>query len=341
MLDAMRERRENRHTSPRAGPLRAATASDFTAMSASHRAASASRPTPFRAWWQATRPPTLSIAVVPVLVALALAHRAGAALDWVVALLTLAAAVLIQIGTNLYNDVGDFERGADGLDRLGPPRAVSLGWLSPADVRRAAATSFGVAMLLGAYLVSVGGWPIFLIGLGSVFAGIAYTGGPKPIAYSASGELFVLLFFGLIATCGTYYLQTGELFAAAPVVAGVMVGAIASAVLVVNNYRDFDSDRRTNKVTLAVRIGREATRREFAALVALPFVLLPVLAAVLGTRGALLLPLAAVPLALVLVRRLARTPIGPGLNDVLKGTARLQLLFGALLAIAIAFPTPG
>jgi 1,4-dihydroxy-2-naphthoate octaprenyltransferase len=218
---------------------------------------------------------------------------------------------------------------------------VSLGWLSPADVRRAAATSFGVAMLLGAYLVSVGGWPIFLIGLGSVAAGIAYTGGPKPIAYSPSGELFVLVFFGLIATCGTYYLQTGELFAAAPAVAGVMVGAIASAVLVVNNYRDFDSDRRTNKVTLAVRIGREATRREFAALVALPFLLLPVLAAVLGTRGALLLPLAAVPLALVLVRRLARTPIGPGLNDVLKGTARLQLLFGVLLAIAIAFPTPG
>jgi 1,4-dihydroxy-2-naphthoate octaprenyltransferase len=283
----------------------------------------------------------LSIAVVPVLVGLALARRTGVSLDWIVALLTLAAAVLIQIGTNLYNDVGDFERGADGVDRLGPPRAVSLGWLSPADVRRAAATSFGVAMLLGAYLVSVGGWPIFLIGLGSVAAGIAYTGGPKPIAYSASGELFVLLFFGLIATCGTYYLQTGELFAAAPAVAGVMVGAIASAVLVVNNYRDLDSDRRTNKVTLAVRMGREATRREFAALVALPFLLLPVLAAVLGTRGTLLLPLAAVPLALVLVRRLAGTPIGPGLNDVLKGTARLQLLFGVLLAIAIAFPTPG
>jgi 1,4-dihydroxy-2-naphthoate octaprenyltransferase len=283
----------------------------------------------------------LSIAVVPVLVGLALARRTGVSLDWIVALLTLAAAVLIQIGTNLYNDVGDFERGADGVDRLGPPRAVSLGWLSPADVRRAAATSFGVAMLLGAYLVSVGGWPILLIGLGSVAAGIAYTGGPKPIAYSASGELFVLLFFGLIATCGTYYLQTGELFAAAPAVAGVMVGAIASAVLVVNNYRDLDSDRRTNKVTLAVRMGREATRREFAALVALPFLLLPVLAAVLGTRGTLLLPLAAVPLALVLVRRLAGTPIGPGLNDVLKGTARLQLLFGVLLAIAIAFPTPG
>jgi 1,4-dihydroxy-2-naphthoate octaprenyltransferase len=310
-------------------------------MPASDRAAPASRPTPFRAWWQATRPATLSIAVVPVLVGLALAHRTGVALDWKVALLTLAAAVLIQIGTNLYNDVGDFERGADGTDRLGPPRAVSLGWLSSSDVRRAAATSFGLAMVLGAYLVSVGGLPILIIGLASVAAGIAYTGGPKPIAYSASGELFVLLFFGLIATCGTYYLQTGELLAAAPAVAGVMVGAIASAVLVVNNYRDFDSDRRTNKVTLAVRIGRDATRREFAALVAVPFLLLPLLGWTLGAHGALLLPLAAVPLALVLMRRLARTPVGPALNDVLEGTARLQLLFGVLLAIAIAFPTRG
>jgi 1,4-dihydroxy-2-naphthoate octaprenyltransferase len=309
-------------------------------MSATERAAPAVRPTRFRAWWQATRPATLSIAVVPVLVGLALAWAAGAALDWPVALLTLVAAVLIQIGTNLYNDVGDFERGADGADRLGPPRAVSLGWLSPADVRRAAATSFGLAMVLGAYLVSVGGWPIFLVGVASVIAGIAYTGGPKPIAYSASGELFVLLFFGVIATCGTYYLQTGGL-AWPPFVAGVMVGAFAAAVLVVNNYRDLDSDRRTDKITLAVRIGRAATRREFAVLVAVPFLLLPLLAATLDVHWAFALPLAAVPLAVALVRRLARTPVGPRLNDVLKSTAGLQFLFGVLLAVAIVLHARG
>lgn len=304
-------------------------------MSATERAVNAARPTLCRAWWQATRPATLSIAVVPVLVGIALAWGAGAAIDWVVALLTCTAAVLIQIGTNLYNDVGDFERGADGADRLGPPRAVSLGWLSAADVRRAAATSFGLAMVLGAYLVSVGGWPILAVGLTSVLAGIAYTGGPKPIAYSASGELFVLVFFGVIATCGTYYLQTGTL-AVPPVIAGFMLGAIAAAVLVVNNYRDLDSDRRSGKITLAVRIGRDATRREFGVLAATPFLLLPLLAAALDAALALLLPLAAAPLAVALVRRLARTPIGPALNDVLKHTARLQLLFGVLLALAIA-----
>ena len=291
-------------------------------------------PTPFKAWVKASRPATLSIAVVPVAVAAALAARAGATIDWRIVIVALAAAVLIQIGTNLYNDVGDHERGADGTDRLGPPRAVSLGWLSPASVRRAAATCFGLAMVLGAWLVSVGGWPIFAVGLASVAAGIAYTGGPKPIAYSASGELFVILFFGLVATCGMYYLLTGSVSWAC-VVAGLMLGLIAAAVLVVNNYRDFDSDRRTGKVTLAVRIGREATRREFAVLVAIPFLLLPALAHATGIGAALALPLVAAPFAVWLVVRLARTPIGPALNDVLKSTAQLQLVFGALLAVAL------
>jgi 1,4-dihydroxy-2-naphthoate octaprenyltransferase len=280
----------------------------------------------------AARPPTLTIAITPVLVGTALAWHEGAPIQWLAAAAALCAAVLIQVGTNLYNDVGDYERGAD---RLGPPRATSIGWLAAADVRRAAATSFGLAMVLGAYLVSVGGWPIFVVGLASIAAGIGYTGGPRPIAYTASGEFFVFVFFGLVATAGSAFLQTGRLSWAAAA-AGAMVGALAAAVLVVNNYRDLESDRRSAKITLAVRIGYRASRWEYAVLTLLPFAALPGLAALTGTGLAMLLPAAAAPVALRLVRDLARAPIGPGLNLLLKRTARLELVFGLLVCAAFA-----
>jgi 1,4-dihydroxy-2-naphthoate octaprenyltransferase len=296
--------------------------------------AAAAAPTPLRAWWGAARPATLSIAVVPVLVGTALAWRDAGSIDWVVALVALAAAMLIQIGTNLFNDVGDYERGADLPDRLGPPRATAMGWLAAADVRRAAATSFGLAMVLGAYLVSIGGWPILAIGLASVAAGIAYTGGPRPIAYTASGEFFVFVFFGVVATTGTHFLQTGR-FSAAALIAGTILGALAAAVLVVNNYRDLDSDVRAGKITLAVRIGRAATRVEFAALVGAAFALLPLLGAVAHTGAWLALPLAAAPFAMALVFGFWRAPITTVLNRFLKRTAQLQLAFGLLLAVAL------
>jgi 1,4-dihydroxy-2-naphthoate octaprenyltransferase len=293
-------------------------------------------PGTLKAWWIAARPPTLTIATTPVLVGTALAWHAGADIHWLAAGVALCAAVLIQIGTNLYNDVGDYERGADRADRLGPPRATSMGWLAAADVRRAAATSFGLAMVLGAYLVSVGGWPIFVIGLGSVAAGIAYTGGPRPIAYTASGEFFVFVFFGLVATIGTFFLQTGR-FAWESAAAGAMIGALAAAVLVVNNYRDLESDRRVGKLTLAVRTGHAATRIEFAALVLLPFAALPLLAALTGAGLRMLLPALALPVAVRLVRDLAQAPISPTLNPILKRTARFELLFGLLLCAALVF----
>ncbi|HTO50052.1 MAG TPA: 1,4-dihydroxy-2-naphthoate polyprenyltransferase [Burkholderiales bacterium] len=299
---------------------------------AAHAIASPGR---LKAWWTAARPPTLTIAMVPVLVGTALAWHAGAAMHWVAAGVALCAAVLIQIGTNLYNDVGDYERGADGADRLGPPRASSLGWLAPADVRRAAATSFGLAMVLGAYLVSIGGWPIFVIGIASVAAGIAYTGGPRPIAYTASGEFFVFVFFGLVATIGSYFLQAGR-FSWASTAAGAMIGAFAAAVLVVNNYRDIESDRRSGKITLAVRIGYAATRVEFAALVLLPFAALPLLAVLTGTGLRMLLPCASLPIAAVLLRDLARAPVSPALNPLLKRTAGLEFVFGLLVCAALA-----
>jgi 1,4-dihydroxy-2-naphthoate octaprenyltransferase len=296
--------------------------------------AAAAAPTPFRAWWLAARPATLSIAVVPVVVGTALAWRDGSGVDWVVALVALVAAMLIQIGTNLFNDVGDYERGADTPDRLGPPRATAMGWLAAADVRRAAATSFGLAMVLGAYLVSVGGWPILAIGLASVVTGIAYTGGPRPIAYTASGEFFVFVFFGVVATVGSHFLQAGR-FSVPALVAGTILGALAAAVLVVNNYRDLDSDLRAGKVTLAVRIGRAATRVEFAALVAAAFALLPLLGAVTRAGGWLALPFAAAPFAMALVVGFWRAPITTVLNLFLKRTAQLQLAFGLLLALAL------
>jgi 1,4-dihydroxy-2-naphthoate octaprenyltransferase len=302
--------------------------------SGSASVAAASAPTPLRAWWLAARPATLSIAIVPVLVGIALAWRDAGAVQWPIALVALAAATLIQIGTNLFNDVGDYERGADASDRLGPPRATSMGWLAPADVRRAAGTSFGLAMVLGAYLVSVGGWPILAIGLASVAAGVAYTGGPRPIAYSASGEFFVLLFFGVVATVGTHFLLTGRLSSAA-LVAGVILGALAAAVLVVNNYRDLDGDRRVGKITLAVRLGRAATRVEFALLVIVPFALLPLLGTLTHAGAWLVLPLASAPFAAGVVSAFWQAPIDAGLNRFLEYTAQLQLVFGLLLAIAL------
>jgi 1,4-dihydroxy-2-naphthoate octaprenyltransferase len=291
-------------------------------------------PGPLRAWWIAARPPTLTIAITPVLVGTAFAWRQGSVIDWLVAATALCAAVLIQIGTNLYNDVGDYERGADRADRLGPPRATSMGWLAAAEVRRAAATSFGLAMVLGAYLVSVGGWPILVIGLASITAGISYTGGPRPIAYTPSGEFFVFVFFGLVATIGSAFLQTGR-FSWESATGAVMIGALAAAVLVVNNYRDLESDRRSAKITLAVRIGYAATRIEFAALVLLPFAALPLLAALTGAGWRILLPAASLPIAVRLFRDLARAPISPALNPILKRTARFELVFGLLLCAAL------
>ena len=291
-------------------------------------------PGALKAWWVAARPPTLTIAITPVLVGTAFAWHEGGHINWLVAAVALCAAVLIQIGTNLYNDVGDYERGADRSDRLGPPRATSMGWLAATDVRRAAATSFGLAMVLGAYLVSVGGWPIFVIGLASIAAGISYTGGPRPIAYTPSGEFFVFVFFGLVATIGSSFLQTGR-FSWESAAGGAMIGALAAAVLVVNNYRDLESDRQSAKITLAVRIGYAATRIEYATLVLLPFAALPVLAVLTGAGPWMLLPAASLPIAVRLIRDLARAPISPVLNALLKRTARLELAFGLLLCAAL------
>lgn len=286
------------------------------------------------AWWLAIRPKTLSVSLVPVMVGTSLAYAETGAVLWLPLLVALAAAMLIQIGTNLHNDVSDFERGADGAERIGPPRATASGWLAPAVVRRAALACFGLSMLLGIYLVWHGGWPILLLGLCSLVAGWAYTGGPRPIAYSALGELFVWLFFGLGAVMGSYYLQTLGL-GWSVFVAASMVGLLAAAVIAVNNYRDFDSDRKIGKNTLAVRIGRRGSQAEYALLLFTPYLLLSLLAWLSHSGWEIGLPLLSLPLALSLWQRFRREQPGPVFNLILAQTAQLQLAFGILLSMGL------
>lgn len=289
---------------------------------------------PLRRWLLAARPKTLTLAATPVVTGTALAWVDAGLFAWGPALAALLAALLIQAGTNLYNDAADFERGADTPDRIGPLRATAAGWFSAGQVKRAAWLSFGAAFLLGIYLAWVGGWPIVALGLLSLISGWAYTGGPRPLAYTTGvSELFVWLFFGLGAVMGSYYLQTGALSWSA-FLAGTALGLLAAAVLVVNNYRDLDADRRAGRQTLAVVLGRPATRLEYAALMATPFLLLPLLSGSLESPGGLL-PLLLLPWAGRLLWRFFRDPPGPGFNRLLAQTAQFQTGFGLLLSIGL------
>ena len=284
------------------------------------------------AWFLACRPKTLSVSLSPVLVGSAIAWHDSGALLWLPLLAAALGAAFIQIGTNLFNDVGDFLRGTDTPDRLGPKRATAEGWLTPGKVKAGAWLSFALAFVCGIYLVWHGGWAIVTIGLASLAAGWAYTGGPKPIAYGPLGEVFVFIFFGLVAVGGSYYLQTFSLTATA-LAAAALVGIHAAAVITVNNYRDLDGDARNGKNTLAVRLGRPATRRIYAAEMLAPYVLLPLLAG-LGWPGAL--PLLSLPLAFRLIHRFHHEAPGPAFNDILAATAGLQLVFALLLTLSFA-----
>lgn len=290
-------------------------------------------PSPRQAWFLALRPKTLPLSLSPVLVGTAAAwHDHGPLLAGPL-LAAIAAAALIQVGTNLFNDVGDFRHGTDTPDRLGPPRATAQGWLTPRQVEAGAWLAFALAFLCGLYLAWHGGWPIVAIGLCSLAAGWAYTGGPVPIAYRPLGELFVWIFFGLVAVTGSYYLQALQ-FSPDALPAAAMLGLHAAAVITVNNYRDLDGDARCGKRTLAVLLGRPQTRRLYAVEMLLPYLLLPLLAPPLG--WAALLPAATLPASWRLVRRFADEPPGPVFNELLAATARLQFLFSLLLSGAFA-----
>jgi 1,4-dihydroxy-2-naphthoate polyprenyltransferase len=279
----------------------------------------------------AARPRTLPAAIVPVLVGLATASR-SAPIDRPIAAATLAAALLIQIGTNLANDYYDFVSGADTADRLGPTRITQAGLAEPLAVRNAALAVLAVAGAIGVRLVMTGGMPILIVGILSLILAIAYTGGPWPLAHHGLGDLFVFLFFGVIAVNGTVWLQ-GVAPSALSLAASLPVACLVTAILVVNNLRDIATDARAGKRTLAVRFGAAAARVEYVSLVTLAFLLPLLLAHVVGPR--ILLALGALPLAVFEVRALWRRA-GRELNASLAGTARLHLVFGVLLAIGLA-----
>jgi 1,4-dihydroxy-2-naphthoate polyprenyltransferase len=283
-------------------------------------------------WLRAARPRTLSIALTPVIVGSAVAWAESATISWPVLFATLIAAIAIQVGTNLHNDAADCLRGNDLADRIGPLRVTAAGWASAAAVRRAALLAFALALLAGIYLVAVGGWPIFVTGLAALAAGAAYSGGPRPISHTSLGELFVWVFFGIVAVTGTCWLQTGTLHAAA-LLAGAAVGAPAAAALLVNNIRDRADDLRAGRRTLAGRVSPATAQRVYALLVLAPYGVLPILAAQghSGTFAALLM----LPASLKLTRRLRDTPAGPALNSLLLGTAQCGLGFGLLLALGL------
>jgi 1,4-dihydroxy-2-naphthoate octaprenyltransferase len=287
-------------------------------------------PSGTRIWFMAARPRTLPAAVAPVLVGTALAGQAGV-FHPLTFIATLVGAIFIQVGTNLSNDYSDARRGADTEDRLGPVRVTAGGLVPPRQVLRATWVSFGVAVLVGIYLVAVAGWELLLVGGASILAGVLYTGGPRPYGYEGLGELFVFAFFGIVAVTGSYFVQVKELPWEAFVLA-VPVGLLAAAILMVNNIRDLETDRRAGKRTLAVRLGRHRARRLYALMVYVAFFLAP-LPWVLGSLSAwLLLPWLAMPLAVPLVRTVANHTDGPTLNAALARTGMLQLVFCLLLS---------
>jgi 1,4-dihydroxy-2-naphthoate octaprenyltransferase len=316
-------------------------------------------PGPVKCWVLGARPRTLPAAIVPVVVGTAaahplspragavgvyapLVHQAGAEVGvWWRALGALVVALAIQVGTNYANDYSDGIRGTDDA-RVGPLRLVASGLASPSAVKRAALLSFGVAGVAGLALAWATSWWILVVGAACLAAGWLYTGGPRPYGYAGLGEVFVFVFFGLVATVGTYYVQTLRMDQPVVWFAAVVVGLLATALLLANNLRDIETDRETGKHTLAVRVGRSAAGRCYVACVALPFV--GVLAwAVLSVTGAVgadhpaaaFLPLLALPLALAPARLATGDASGRALLPVLAATGRLQLVFGALLSVSL------
>ncbi len=292
-----------------------------------------SRPSGLRIWTVAARLRTLPASIAPVLVGTSLAAYAGTfhPLRFVAA---LVGAIFIQVGTNLSNDYSDARRGADTEDRLGPVRVTAGGLVPPGRVLLATYVSFGVAVLAGAYLIVVAGWQLLLVGAASILAGVLYTGGPRPYGYEGLGEVFVFLFFGIVAVAGSYFVQVRHLNWEAFALA-VPVGLLAAAILIVNNVRDIDTDRRAGKRTLAVRLGRDRTRTLFAGAVYLAYPLAPITWGLGPLRPWMLLPWITLPLAVRLVRTVRNRTDGPSLNESLAATGQLQLLFCVLLAAGL------
>lgn len=296
------------------------------------------RPSRIRVGLLAIRPATLPAAVSGVVVGLGAALAVGAPLRLDAAAGCLAVALLLQIAANLSNDLSDFRRGADTADRTGPIRVAAAGLMTERQLEAAIGLTIAAAAVVGLGLVSIGGPALIVVGAVAIVSALAYTGGPWPYGYRGLGEVFVFVFFGPVAVAGTAFLQAGRLEPLF-VAAAIPVGALTSAILVVNNLRDIPTDAAAGKRTLAVRLGRRATQREYAALLAVAFVIPVGLFAAEG-KVAVLLPLFAAPIVLPLLRTVQTFGDPRRLNAVLKGTARLVLVFGVLFATGLAFAAP-
>jgi 1,4-dihydroxy-2-naphthoate octaprenyltransferase len=277
----------------------------------------------------AARLRTLPAGAAPVLVGTALAQDDFHVLRFIAA---LVGALFIQVGANLSNDYSDARRGADTEDRLGPLRVTAGGLVPPRQVLVSTYVAFAVAVLAGAYLIAVAGWELLLVGVASILAGVLYTGGPRPYGYEGLGEVFVFLFFGVAAVAGSFFVQT-EQWVWEAFALSVPVGLLAAAILVVNNVRDIDTDRRAGKRTLAVRLGRDRTRGFYVALLAVAYA--SVLAVVGSLSAWVLLPWVTAPLAVRLVTQVRGHADGPTLNQALAQTAALELAFCVLLSAGI------
>ncbi|SFS56843.1 1,4-dihydroxy-2-naphthoate polyprenyltransferase [Halostagnicola kamekurae] len=300
-----------------------------------------------KAWVMAARPQTLPAAAAPVIVGVGLALEAGV-FEPLPALLAFVGAALIQVGTNFANDYYDAKKGADTDDREGFTRVTQSGLIEPDQVKLATIATFALAILVGTYLVYVGGLPILVVGLVSVFCGWAYTGGPYPLGYHGLGDLFVFLFFGVVAVMGTFYVQAATHLAdplttsipdgtvtTTAFIASLPVACLSTAILVVNNVRDRETDRETGKYTLAVRLGYGWSRVEFVALLAVAFAI-PIwfwLAADFGP--AVLLPLLTIPYAAMITRTMLTRTDGKALNPALESTGKLLTIFSILFAAGL------
>ena len=283
----------------------------------------------------AARPRTLPAAIAPVLVGTAAAIEQHGDLRRVGAFIAaLIGSIFIQIGTNLANDYSDAKRGADTADRLGPVRVTSAGLVTPQRVMTATWIAFAVAVACGLYLATVAGPVIILVGIVSIAAGVLYTGGPRPYGYAGLGEVFVFLFFGLVAVNGSYYVQVEEIDAL-PLLLSVAVGFLATAILVVNNVRDLETDRRADKMTLAVRIGRHNAVMLYRALMLGAFVMLPIALAAGEASALALIGLLALPLTVKPMRAMSNRTDGPALNGALAGTGAVLGVFSLLVSIGL------
>lgn len=284
-------------------------------------------------WIEAARPKTLTAAAAPVLIGIGLAVAAGG-FRAAPALAALVGALLIQVGTNFANDYYDFVRGGDTAERVGPRRVTQAGLIEPAAVRAAMVVTFGAAIILGTYLIWVGGWPILIVGILSVLSGWAYTGGPFPLAYNGLGDVFVLVFFGPVAVAGTVWVQTLH-FSHEAVVAGLGIGALATAILVANNLRDLPTDRAAGKRTLPVLLGRSVGRLEYTVLVVAAAALLPLGMTWYGWTPWVLVALGAIVVLVPTLRQIWVEHEANALMSALPSTARSAGLYGVLFALAL------